>query len=294
MVIVDDAAEFVDPAPCRRCEFLGSSESVGRNVEDVAGRLDVTASGAAGDTREHQWTPADTRWHASGDESHIAATVPKIRTRSSPVEDENVAVQLDEVDVVEGIGQGVGVPGEQVDKSSLRMLPVDTRSSRRGAPDSRCPSTKSRSFVTTIRSWTSAIRVISRSGVRLPFGSSDVCTTSWPNSINSGTRRTGSCASTSRRIYAADVGTESLSDLRRVLERRKYVVALEVGVVNQHFVRRHSAGQQAHDHRHGIAESANGRRPVTDLRVHGDPVQQRHNADASPSSTRRSARFRVS
>jgi hypothetical protein len=56
----------------------------------------------------------------------------------------------------------------------LRMLPVDTRSSRRGTPDSRCPSTKSRSFVTTIRSWTSAIRVISRSGVRLPFGSSDV------------------------------------------------------------------------------------------------------------------------
>ncbi len=47
MVIVDDVAEFVDPAPCRRREFLGSGESVGRNVEDVAGRLDITASGAA-------------------------------------------------------------------------------------------------------------------------------------------------------------------------------------------------------------------------------------------------------
>ena len=35
---------------------------------------------------------------------------------SSPVEDENVAVQLDEVDVVESIGQGVGVPREQADQ----------------------------------------------------------------------------------------------------------------------------------------------------------------------------------
>ena len=120
--------------PRGRCEFLGSSESVGRDVEDVAGRLDVTASGAAGDTREHQWTPADTRWHASGDESHIAATVPRIRTRSSPVEDENVAVERDEVDVVEGIGKASEYPANRSIKSSLRMLPVDTSSSRRGAP----------------------------------------------------------------------------------------------------------------------------------------------------------------
>jgi len=44
----------------------------------------------------------------------MSLTVPKIRTRTSPAEDEHGAVQFDEVDVVERTGRVVGVPGEQV------------------------------------------------------------------------------------------------------------------------------------------------------------------------------------
>ena len=46
-VIVDDVVEFVDPAPCRCREFLGPVESIRRDSEDVAGRLDVAASRSA-------------------------------------------------------------------------------------------------------------------------------------------------------------------------------------------------------------------------------------------------------
>ena len=61
----------------------------------------------------HQRSPADTRYHFDSDECHISLTVPKIGARTSPVEDEDGAVQFDvaEVDVVERTGQGVGVPG---------------------------------------------------------------------------------------------------------------------------------------------------------------------------------------
>jgi hypothetical protein len=124
------------------------------------------------------------------------------------VEDESVAVQLDEVDVVEGIGQGVGVPGEQVDQ----VIVADV-ARRHQEQSSRRPRQQMSIDEVTILRDDDPILDLGDSGdlairVRLPFGSSDVCTTSWPNSINSGTRRTGSCASTSRRIYAADVGTE--------------------------------------------------------------------------------------
>lgn len=47
VVIVDDVVEFVDPAPGRRREFLGSGESIGPNDEDITGCVDITASGAA-------------------------------------------------------------------------------------------------------------------------------------------------------------------------------------------------------------------------------------------------------
>jgi len=44
VVIVDHVAEFTDSLACRRCEFLGSAESIGGDSEDVAGRVDVAAS----------------------------------------------------------------------------------------------------------------------------------------------------------------------------------------------------------------------------------------------------------
>ncbi len=49
VVIVDHVAELVDPASCRRCEFLGPAESIGRDSEDVAGSVDVAASRSAVD-----------------------------------------------------------------------------------------------------------------------------------------------------------------------------------------------------------------------------------------------------
>jgi len=49
VVIVDHVAELVDPASCRRCEFLGPAESIGGDSEDVAGCVDVAASRSAVD-----------------------------------------------------------------------------------------------------------------------------------------------------------------------------------------------------------------------------------------------------
>jgi len=61
VVIVDHAAELVDPAPCRRREFLGPAESIGRDSEDVAGSLDVAASRSA---MYPTGTPQFTAWRS--------------------------------------------------------------------------------------------------------------------------------------------------------------------------------------------------------------------------------------
>lgn len=152
-----------------------------------------------------RWSPmsggqahARTEWRGIGQQRHLSTAVRgqnrgQRSTRPAPlVYDHRLRTQLDEVRVAEGAGHRVEVRFEQASSAAFVMLPVATISSRRGDPDSRCPSRKSRSLVTTTRPSPSATSAIRASVVRLPSGNSDVCTTSWPASARNRASRAGS------------------------------------------------------------------------------------------------------
>jgi hypothetical protein len=63
---------------------------------------------------------------------------------------------------------------------------------------------------------------------------------------------------------------------RAILEGSQHVIPLEIGVVGQNLVNRHSSGQKLQDVRHRILQTADHRPSLTDVRVRSDSVETGH------------------